>query len=100
MKVTRKVIQDLLPLYLADEVSDETRLLIEEYLKTDPELAQAIDLNKEIYLNGELSIPRNEEEAMKTYQKSRFMLVLFIIVMASVLACVGFVILYSFITPS
>ena len=35
-KIPQHVILDLLPLYLADEVSDETRTLIEEYLKTDP----------------------------------------------------------------
>ncbi|GAH31500.1 unnamed protein product, partial [marine sediment metagenome] len=40
MKITRNVILDLLPLYLADEVSEDTRALIEKYLKTDPQLAK------------------------------------------------------------
>jgi hypothetical protein len=39
MEITRNVILDLLPLYLADEVSDDTRLLVEKYLETNPELA-------------------------------------------------------------
>ena len=34
--VTRGVILDLLPLYLADEVSTDTRRLVECYLETDP----------------------------------------------------------------
>lgn len=34
------VIRDLLPLYLADEVSPATRALIEEHLAADPELAR------------------------------------------------------------
>jgi hypothetical protein len=38
-KIPQHVILNLLPLYLADEVSEETRNLIEEYLKTDPQLA-------------------------------------------------------------
>ncbi len=40
MKITRNVILDLLPMYLANEVSSETHTLIEKYLETDPELAQ------------------------------------------------------------
>ena len=44
MNVTREVILDLLPVYLAGEASPATRALIEEYLKQDPELAQRIRL--------------------------------------------------------
>ncbi len=36
--VTREVIKDLLPLYLDGEVSADTRLLVDRYLETDPEL--------------------------------------------------------------
>lgn len=39
MTVTRNVIIDLLPLYAADEVSEDTRTLVDAYLKSDPELA-------------------------------------------------------------
>jgi len=38
MIVTREVIKDLLPLYQEGEVSPDTRRLVEEYLKADPEL--------------------------------------------------------------
>lgn len=44
MKVTREVVLDLLPVYLAGEASPDTRALIEEYLKQDTELAQRIRL--------------------------------------------------------
>ena len=40
MKITRNVIIDLLPLYMADEVSADTRALVDSYLVTDPELAK------------------------------------------------------------
>jgi hypothetical protein len=40
MKVTRDVVRDLLPLYLAGEASPATRELVEEYLTQDPELAR------------------------------------------------------------
>ena len=44
MNVTREVILDLLPVYLAGEASPATRALVEEYLKQDAELAQSIRL--------------------------------------------------------
>jgi hypothetical protein len=38
--VTRDVILDLLPLYLADEASEDTRQLVEAFLATDTKLAR------------------------------------------------------------
>jgi predicted anti-sigma-YlaC factor YlaD len=40
MEVTRDVIRDLLPLYLAGEASADTQVLVKEYLEHDPDLAQ------------------------------------------------------------
>ena len=40
MEVTREVILDLLPLYLADEASADTRTLVEAYLSRDDDLAR------------------------------------------------------------
>jgi hypothetical protein len=42
MQVTREVILDLIPVYLAGEASPATRALIDEYLREDPELAQRV----------------------------------------------------------
>jgi hypothetical protein len=44
MNVTREVVLDLFPLYLAGEASPATRALVEEYLKQDPEFAERIRL--------------------------------------------------------
>jgi len=46
MNVTREVILDLLPVYLAGEASPATRTLVEEYLKQDAELAQRVRLQR------------------------------------------------------
>jgi anti-sigma factor RsiW len=43
MQVTRDVIYDLLPAYFADEVSADTRALIEHFFSTDPEFAKMAD---------------------------------------------------------
>jgi hypothetical protein len=37
MKVTREVMKDLLPLYFSGEASDDTRTLVEEYFRENPE---------------------------------------------------------------
>ena len=42
MRVSRDVILDLLPLYLADEASPATRLLIEQYLSQDDMLSEQV----------------------------------------------------------
>jgi predicted anti-sigma-YlaC factor YlaD len=42
MNVTREVIIDLLPAYLAGEASRDTRALVEEYLEQDAELARRV----------------------------------------------------------
>jgi len=40
MQITRDVVRDLLPLYLSDEVSPDSRALVEAFLEQDPELAR------------------------------------------------------------
>ncbi len=42
MNVTREIILDLLPVYLAGDASPATRALVEEFLKQDQELAGRI----------------------------------------------------------
>jgi predicted anti-sigma-YlaC factor YlaD len=44
MNVTREVILDLLPVYLAGEASPATKALVEEYMQGDPELRERIRL--------------------------------------------------------
>jgi anti-sigma factor RsiW len=39
MNISRDVVKDLIPVYLAGEASADTRALVESYLKTDPSLA-------------------------------------------------------------
>ncbi len=40
MNVTREIAKDLLPLYAAGEASEESRAAVEEWLRTDVELAR------------------------------------------------------------
>lgn len=40
MNVTREIVKDLLPLYVAGEACEDSRAAVEEWLRTDPELAR------------------------------------------------------------
>ncbi len=40
MTVTREIVKDLLPLYVAGEASEESRAAVEEWLRVDAELAR------------------------------------------------------------
>lgn len=69
MKVTDAVIQDLLPLYLANEASADTRALVEEYLKAHPELA-ARAASAELPELPRLGLPaRGERAALRHTQR-------------------------------
>jgi hypothetical protein len=41
MKVTRKVVKDLLPKYFSGEASEDTRRMVEEYFRQDPDFERA-----------------------------------------------------------
>ncbi len=60
-EVTRDVALDLLPLYLAGEVSEDTAALVKECIESDPELAEiAKQMAKADSLN-KVPIPFNKE---------------------------------------
>jgi hypothetical protein len=71
MKVTRDVIIDLLPLYVADEVSADTHALVEEYLAGDRELAEVAEDMAKAELAGEIPIPLTKEKEMETYLEAK-----------------------------
>jgi anti-sigma factor RsiW len=48
MMITRDVVYDLLPAYFADEASPDTRALVDEFLKSDPEFARMMERFKKI----------------------------------------------------
>jgi hypothetical protein len=75
MKVTRDVILDLLPLYLADEASADTRTLVQEYLETDPGLAQLAERAGQSKIPNDLPIPLTEDTEMKAFKKARRLMI-------------------------
>ena len=71
MNITRDVILDLLPLYLADEVSEDTRALVEAFLATDAKLAVLVEQAAIEKLPEEIPVPLSKEIEMKTFEKTK-----------------------------
>jgi len=88
MEITRAVVKDLLPLYLADEVSADTRALVEQFLQTDPELAALAKAWASAESMAEIPVPLSKEAEMETYKEVRRWMVVRTLGLAMVIAVV------------
>jgi len=87
-EISRDVVLDLLPLYLAGEVSEETAALVKKHLESDPELAEtAKEMAKADSLN-KVPIPFKKETAMETYQEAKKWMTIRIIGVAAIIGMV------------
>ena len=71
MKVTRDVIRDLLPLHLAGEASADTRALVEEFLKDDPEFEHMVAHERGRLVAAEIPPVLTQEDEMKTIEATK-----------------------------
>ncbi len=62
MNVTRDVVKDLLAVYTAGEATSDTRALVEEWLRTDPELARQVEQAKSVRLPDVPALPPTVEK--------------------------------------
>ncbi|MBN1550900.1 hypothetical protein JW979_05510 [bacterium] len=86
MNITRNVILDLLPLYAADEVSEDTRILIEKYLETDTELTHIAHQMKHQLTANDIPVPLKREDKMEAYLEAKRIMLKRTIIWASVTA--------------
>ena len=100
MEITRDVILDLLPLYLAGEVSSDTRELVEQYMKSDPQLANIAKTSRAAELAEEIPIPLTEEDEMEAYKKTKRLIFLSTIILAAVIGAIPLVALVVFFLSS
>lgn len=100
MKITRNVILDLLPLYLADEVSEDTRALVEKYLKTDPQLAKVAKQSAATELPGDIPVPITQDDEMKAYQKAQRIIFLTTVIPAGVISLILIIVVSIFFFSS
>ena len=62
MNVSRDIVKDLIPVYLAGDASADTRALVESYLKTDPELASDVTAARGMSLGLPATAPPTAEK--------------------------------------
>jgi hypothetical protein len=86
MEITRNVIEDLLPLYLADEVSADTRALVDEYLKTDPKLAGMAKESATMELPKDIPVSLTKEDKMEAYKEAKRLMFLRTIILSVVIS--------------
>jgi len=85
MEITRELVVDLLPLYIAGEVSDDTKIIVERFLETDPSLASMVEQATSIGFN-EVPIPQSQDEIMEAYKKANKLMVIRTLGLAVVIA--------------
>ena len=86
MEITQNVILDLLPLYLADEVSADTRTLVEEYLETDPELANIAQDWAKTEFPRDIPVPLTKEDQMTAYKEAKRLMLIRTVVLATIIS--------------
>ena len=101
MEITRDVILDLLPLYSAGEVSDETRSLIEKYLENDPELAKVAKKFASMDMPKDIPIPLSQDSRIKAYSRARRLnLIIAVLFVGTISVIVIFTMLIFFLKSS
>ena len=61
MQVTRDIVRDLLPVYLAGEASADTRVVVEDYLATDTQMREIVDASR-AWSPPQIEVPATLEE--------------------------------------
>lgn len=69
MDIPRHLIIDLLPSYLADDISDSTRSVIEQVLQQDDDLRAL--LNKNVLLNDDVPLNLTKDDEMNSFQRTK-----------------------------
>ena len=79
----------MLPLYVSNEASADTRALVEEYLGTDPELATLAKELAVMELPKDIAAPMIREDMMEAYKEAKRWMFLRTIILAGLIS--GFV---------
>jgi anti-sigma factor RsiW len=82
MNITRDVIRDLIPPYLAGEASADTRALVEQFLASDPEFARTVAREPARFAAAPIPHTLTKEIEMRTIEETKRTVKLQSVVMA------------------
>ena len=78
MTITQNVIMDLLPVYLSGEASPDTKDLIEEFLRQNPELSSVVEAQKREFAGQhgllEPAGAPSEDHELRTLARTRLLM--------------------------
>ena len=74
MNISRDVITDLLPLYYLKECSSDTKLLVEEYFKANPDFERMAGRLAQNLLDRSVPSHMNKTDELKSLKRTRFIL--------------------------
>jgi anti-sigma factor RsiW len=100
MEITRNVVLDLLPLYLAEEVSADTRAIVEKYLETDPELANVVKHSARIELSSDIPVPLSQDNKLRDYRKAKRLITVRTLILAGLISVALVITIFSFFFSS
>lgn len=81
MKIDKNIIMDLLPIYLANEASPETRALVEAYLAENEDLARIVQMQKDtLQATSGIPAPLTRNHQLSAYKRSRLQIALYIVI--------------------
>lgn len=69
--ITRDIVLDLLPLYLADELSSDSTELVKNYLESDQQLAELAKEMAVVESVSRVPIPYDKEMALRAFEQNR-----------------------------
>ncbi len=98
MDITRNVILDLLPLYVANEVSADTRALVEKYLEADPELANVAKQLEVMEKPRDIPAPLSQDDKLRAYRQARRQRLLITLIIAGAISVFLVLTLFVFFT--
>ena len=92
---------DLLPIYLSNEASKETRELVEKYLTENEDIARIVQIQREsLNLSSKIPVPLSEDHQISAYKKSRIQIALIIVFAAAVLLALLGALVFMFLQPA
>ena len=86
MEITRNVIIDLLPIYIEEEASDDTKKLVREYLERDPELAKMAKDTADMKLPDDAPVPLTWEDKMDAYKEAKRLMLIRTLTLAGIIS--------------
>jgi anti-sigma factor RsiW len=101
MNITREVVVDLLPPYLAGEASTDTRALVEQFAQQDPEFARLLEAQRRELAAGTRALRQpgaglSPDHEVQTLARTRRMAERLRWLMAIALMCTAFPLSFTF----